>query len=103
MKPPISWTLKNQRERDIFQAGYNKGKVEATLSASEPNPPALRPLIEQLRALPVTAKTCPDDRHETHFCRSQANVSRLQVLFILDQLEALLASSGSDTPGQEKP
>lgn len=32
MRIPISWTLKNKRERDIFEAGYNCGKVDTQMA-----------------------------------------------------------------------
>lgn len=46
MKPPISWTLKSQRERDIFAAGYNSGKFDAQMAALRAVPQAPQPQTE---------------------------------------------------------
>ncbi len=32
MKPPLQWTLKTDRERAIFQAGYNSGDVDRQMA-----------------------------------------------------------------------
>ena len=48
MKPPLQWTLKTDRERAIFKAGYNCGDVDRQMAQERgvPDPTLLRRLLQ---------------------------------------------------------
>ncbi len=52
--------------------------------------PRLLELIENLRRMPVRAKFCPNNWHESHDCNSLEAVSRESVLAVADELSALV-------------
>lgn len=95
----VKWAADAARQSSVVSVA-DPPVPERLVPIPPPEAPNLKALIERLKNLPVTSRTCPDGKHEVSQCNSLENVNRTAVLLIAGELDRLAASGAP--PSQEK-